>query len=395
VATLGNYGELEADALVKFYYSADPSGAWSTRQLLASVYVGAFAVEDTVTAVTPWTLPDDSVYIWTVIEDTYPWDFNPANDTNLTLATSCHCGDVDGSGGNPDISDLVYLVEYMFQGGPEPPVYGSADMADCNGMIEISDLVYLVDFMFLGGPAPCALCDGQAFAKTANSNAKGSIDLSVQTFANGERRLLVSGDFNTEVAGLHQEYFYDRTSVAIDSVVAAQDNQDVELYYHAEKGRLSIGMIDIYGRNSIRSGESQLMTVYYRTSASSQEKLGGLQYSFTKAADWDAAMLEIGVDIAKAQVPGRFALHQNYPNPFNAQTIIKYDLPKASHVEITIYNILGQRVRHLVESEQPAGFHQVVWDGKNTQGNGVASGVYFYRIEAAGFTQSKKMVLLK
>jgi flagellar hook assembly protein FlgD len=94
-------------------------------------------------------------------------------------------------------------------------------------------------------------------------------------------------------------------------------------------------------------------------------------------------------------MPKSFALHQNYPNPFNSQTIIKYDLPKASNVQITIYNILGQQVNNLVNREQPAGFHQTTWDGTNVQGKTVASGVYLYRITAEGFTQSKKMVLLK
>ena len=69
------------------------------------------------------------------------------------------CGDIDGSGSEMvDISDLVYLVDYMFVGGPEPDPLWVADIDDCMGVIDISDLVYMVDFMFLGGPAPCELC---------------------------------------------------------------------------------------------------------------------------------------------------------------------------------------------------------------------------------------------
>ena len=69
------------------------------------------------------------------------------------------CGDIDGSGSEMiDISDLVYLVDYMFVGGPEPDPLWVADMDDCMGAVDISDLVYLVDFMFLDGPAPCELC---------------------------------------------------------------------------------------------------------------------------------------------------------------------------------------------------------------------------------------------
>ena len=80
---------------------------------------------------------------------------------DCTVADPCPlgtCGDVDNSGGSIDISDLVYLVDYMFIGGPPPDPMWPADMSDCGGEVDISDLVYLVDYMFLAGPAPCALC---------------------------------------------------------------------------------------------------------------------------------------------------------------------------------------------------------------------------------------------
>lgn len=69
------------------------------------------------------------------------------------------CGDVNNSGAwPPDISDLVYMVDYMFVGGPPPDPIWMTDMADCNGSVDISDLVYMVDYMFMGGPEPCAIC---------------------------------------------------------------------------------------------------------------------------------------------------------------------------------------------------------------------------------------------
>jgi len=105
--------------------------------------------------------------------------------------------------------------------------------------------------------------------------------------------------------------------------------------------------------------------------------------------------MEVVTDKPEPNLPKSFALHQNYPNPFNPQTIIRYDLPVASNVKITIYNILGQRVNDLVDHQQPPGFHQVTWGGQNNQSKPVASGVYFYRIETEGFTQSKKMVLIR
>ncbi len=95
------------------------------------------------------------------------------------------------------------------------------------------------------------------------------------------------------------------------------------------------------------------------------------------------------------QRPGEFDLRQNYPNPFNPTTVIEYALPKASFVKIRIYNILGQKVRHLVDEPQEPGYKKIHWDGKDDGGNEVSSGVYFYRIEAGDFVECKKMTLLK
>lgn len=90
-----------------------------------------------------------------------------------------------------------------------------------------------------------------------------------------------------------------------------------------------------------------------------------------------------------------FDLQQNYPNPFNPTTTIEYALPKAGHVRITIYDMLGRHVRTLVDSRQPAGRFQTTWDGRDELGVSVGAGVYFYKIEAGEFVQTNKMVLVR
>jgi len=94
-------------------------------------------------------------------------------------------------------------------------------------------------------------------------------------------------------------------------------------------------------------------------------------------------------------LPKEFKLYNNYPNPFNPVTTIAYDLPVASDVRVEIYNVLGQGVVCLVDQNQPAGQYKVVWDGKDERGQTVASGMYFYRIDADRFSESRKMILLK
>ena len=97
-----------------------------------------------------------------------------------------------------------------------------------------------------------------------------------------------------------------------------------------------------------------------------------------------------GIEEPAFSLPKEFALEQSYPNPFNARTEIKYALPVDSDVELDIYNVLGQKVETLVDENQPAGYHRVAWNAKDK-----SSGMYFYKIRAGDYVETKKMLLLK
>lgn len=94
-------------------------------------------------------------------------------------------------------------------------------------------------------------------------------------------------------------------------------------------------------------------------------------------------------------LPRQFRLYQNYPNPFNSRTLIHFDLPSSDRVTLTVFNILGQKVATLLDTDMPAGSHSVIWDGKNTSGDAVTSGLYLYRIQTSKNISTKKLVLLK
>ena len=94
-------------------------------------------------------------------------------------------------------------------------------------------------------------------------------------------------------------------------------------------------------------------------------------------------------------IPNIFALHQNYPNPFNPTTILSYDLPESEFVSIDIYDLMGRRVKSLINNNQDAGYRSVYWDATNDLGQPVSAGMYIYTIQAGEFRQTKKMVLLK
>ncbi|MDH4157389.1 MAG: lectin like domain-containing protein [candidate division Zixibacteria bacterium] len=103
----------------------------------------------------------------------------------------------------------------------------------------------------------------------------------------------------------------------------------------------------------------------------------------------------LSVDDGDGSLPEDIRLWQNYPNPFNPGTIISYSIPSRSHVEIAVFNLLGQRVKTLVSESKAAGSHTVAWDGTDEAGREVASGVYLYRLIAGENVKSEKMLLLK
>jgi len=104
----------------------------------------------------------------------------------------------------------------------------------------------------------------------------------------------------------------------------------------------------------------------------------------------DACELFVRPGANGVPLPAQFILSQNYPNPFNPITEIKYALPKDSYVRLEIYNLLGQKVASLVDGKQKAGYKTARWDAGS-----FSSGVYFYRLQAGSFVQTRKMVLIK
>ncbi|MGD0339700.1 MAG: discoidin domain-containing protein [Bacteroidota bacterium] len=122
-------------------------------------------------------------------------------------------------------------------------------------------------------------------------------------------------------------------------------------------------------------------------------------YGTHRGTPWGYSLYEFQIDTVKTNgiketnagvIPKQFALKQNYPNPFNPSTTIQYSLPNAAYVTLKICNTLGQEVAQLVSQQMSAGVHSTEWNA-----SGFASGVYYYRLEAGGFVETKKLVLLR
>jgi hypothetical protein len=106
---------------------------------------------------------------------------------------------------------------------------------------------------------------------------------------------------------------------------------------------------------------------------------------------WRRPLSELlSVPLASSESPTEFSLGQNFPNPFNPSTIIQYTLPHRAHVTLTVYNTLGQQIATLVNSDIDAGYHELQFNATS-----LASGVYFYRMQAGGYVQTRSLCLIR
>jgi len=110
---------------------------------------------------------------------------------------------------------------------------------------------------------------------------------------------------------------------------------------------------------------------------------------------WDDIIEDDVAEIDYPELPEHFSISQNFPNPFNSSTQIEFALPRTSFVRLEIFNILGEKVRTLVDEELTAGHKMVQWEGTDDNGKGISSGIYFFRIATGDFAEIRKMLLLK
>jgi hypothetical protein len=129
----------------------------------------------------------------------------------------------------------------------------------------------------------------------------------------------------------------------------------------------------------------------------------GQELDVIAAGEYTCSLVELAWTISpthvvedhQSSVPEKPHVSQNHPNPFNSDTWIEFDLPRRSRITVTVYNLLGQQVDVLVTDELPAGSHSINWHGTDRRGKTLPTGVYFYRLQAGEFVETKKMLLLK
>jgi len=227
-------------------------------------------------------------------------------------------------------------------------------------------------------------------------SAKTSLSYAVSDKANAILSINLESSGNLNMAVFRVKYDTEKfvlgeavaTGRLTDLTVVTNNNQTEGVY--------SVVVINVNGR-AIAGGTGAIVTI--PVSAVGEKFDGVGEISLLNAGFEEGVKAELNRDVLspKAMLPKAFALSQNYPNPFNPSTTVAYDIPegKEAFVRMNVYNMRGQLIRTLVDELKSEGSYQVQWDGLDNSGRRVSSGVYFYRIVAGEFSQTRKMVILK
>ncbi|MFZ5980834.1 MAG: cohesin domain-containing protein [Candidatus Zixiibacteriota bacterium] len=282
-------------------------------------------------------------------------------------------GDINLNGLAFEISDVIYFTNYFIN----PYVYSFTSLQYANSDVNqdgfaatVADLVTLINVVVNGG-------------SSAKAAAMENLTASLETrFADGRTDFVYEADF--PVGGVLVVMETDDI-LEYENIYNVDNDMTVDFRQDGREVRLLI--YDLNGA-SLPSGVNTLLSIKGLT------ELEIVSVDLSSAAGQSAAVA-LGFSGDPVNLPEDYTLYQNYPNPFNPETRIDFYLPEASFVELKVYNILGKTVRVLASQQLTAGSHSVEWNGRDDNGNGVSSGIYFYRLETSAMTLSKKMILLK
>lgn len=290
----------------------------------------------------------------------------PADDYNR--------GDINLNALPYEVGDVVTFIDYFSHGlaaftiSPAEQI-AQTDVTVDGSALTVSDLTYLIRVV-TGDAVPL----GRLSPTYTPLVLHTAID---------DNRLVISSTSDNTIGAAYLIYRVS-PGLEIGDPVRSDVTSAMSLSATRHDGQLHILLYDI-GRDRVGPGAHQLFEFPIH-------KGGDIELISADVANYDGQALKVSEQFG---LPIEFSLGQNYPNPFNPTTRIDFFLPQAEDVDLVIYNITGQQVRKLLDARETAGAHSVFWDSRNDAGEGVASGVYFYRLRAGEFTSSRRMVLLK
>ena len=303
--------------------------------------------------------------------------------SNVACAVPYALGDADFDS-DTDINDVLVVVDFILEEDfPTEDEFRNVDV-NMDEEINIADVIMMVDIIY----------GGNARTMSFDMNEIAYVDL-IQDYKNSNLGIAI--EYSGPIRGIELELEFDPEMVNILSTSLFKFQDDVIVTSkNIEDGKL---MLVVANLNSgfIEADENMYLNLPlqfngndYQISTVSLKDIkiagadGNIVRSFSRKESSDV----------KA-IPVNFALQQNFPNPFNPSTEIRFDLPENDYITLTVYNMMGQKVKTLASGNMTPGFHSIIWNGTNDLGAKVATGMYFYSINTKNFQSIKKMLFLK
>ena len=336
----------------------------------------------------------------------------PASTTARDAATDYWLGDVT-DGGAPGMYDgyvgfedlMIFAIHYGSTGpvgqgaecdfGPTVhPVRGGLGLPTPDGAVEFEDLMIFA--LNYGETSPIVRAVPLLPDAAAGGTPVLTLDRRGATDA-GDVEIALRLEGNTgEVKGLSAVVAYDASELRLVAVRRSEEfaSPSAEVFFWHE---MTVGGVRVdaavLGSGLAIGGSGDIAVMTFRPIAD------GFDVSFASGILRDAANVpidaELGTYNGMSEPPLAFRLLQNVPNPFNPITTVGYHVPSTSAVKVEIYDVTGRLVRTLVDGEAVPGRHCAIWDGRSDTGSQVGSGIYFCRMEAEDFLDTRKMLLLK
>lgn len=283
-------------------------------------------------------------------------------------------GDLNLNGLAYEIGDALTFSNYFISPSVypfEPLQYANSDVNGDGLAATVSDLVRLINIIVDGGPNGSVRPAAGQSASTPGASV-------VITSDNDET--LVTALADAPIAAMLVTATYKGTDEQVS--VSCQQSQ-MQCGWQCDDGVVRVLVYSLNGEQ-ISSGQQELVSIS-----------GAIDLTVTSVELVDPAGTPFRQQAGEVTLPDGFHLEQNYPNPFNPETEIAFTLGQSGVTELVIYNVMGQQIRQLLIGDLPAGAHSIRWDGTDASGSPVASGVYFYRLSAGTWNQTRKMLLVK
>jgi len=192
--------------------------------------------------------------------------------------------------------------------------------------------------------------------------------------------------------GLICSYNQNQLKFVAAELKATSASQPLFLY-HDQHGTIKLAMASAHPLNNL---SATINLIFTPGNINQNRQLGAVSVQeFSVNGRSYSAQAQRADPPLETVLPERYDLSQNYPNPFNAETLVKYQLPKAEFVTVQIYNLLGQKIRTLVAEQQEAGFHHISWNGLNDWNEAVGGGEYLCQMRVGDFVAVRKMILIR